>query len=324
MPAFAHLPFLGTPLWFWAAFIVLMMAVLLFDLGVFNRKHEPLGVRKSLIMIAGYVTLAALFGAGIWVFRGGQEALDFYTGYVIEYSLSMDNIVMISVILTYFRIPANYQHRVLLWGIIGVLILRGLLITAGSALIHEWSWILLILAAFVVWTGVKMIFVAEDEEASMENSRVVRFLEKHLRLTRIQQEEKFFIRVRSPKKDKAVLYATPLFLALLTIELVDVMFALDSIPAVFAVTTDSFVVFTSNVFAVLGLRTLYFLLAVMVDKFRYLGFAIAAVLIFIGGGVFWERFAGPISAVFSLGVTLTTLGAGVLLSVLRPEKEEKG
>lgn len=316
--------FLGTPVWFWAGFVALMTLVLMLDLGVFNRKQEEFNTKKSLVMIGGYVALAVLFGAGVWWLRGGRAAMDFYTGYVIEYSLSMDNIVMISVILNYFKVPGKYQHRVLLWGIIGVLLLRGVLITVGAALIHEWSWVLLILAAFVVWTGVKMIFMAEDEEASMENSRIVRFLEKHMRLTRLQDNEKFFMRIHSPRKDKSVLYATPLFLALLTVELVDVMFALDSIPAVFAITTDSFVVFTSNVFAVLGLRTLYFLLAVMVDKFHYLGHAIAAVLIFIGGSVFYEHFFGETGAVLSLAITLGVLGGGVLMSILKPQRKTGG
>ncbi len=322
MTALSHMQFLGTPVWFWAAFFATMLLVLLFDLGVFNRKHEEFSTRKSLVMIAGYVTLAVLFGIGIWIFRGAHQALDFYTGYVIEYSLSMDNIVMISVILTFFKVPRMYQHYVLFWGILGVMLLRGALITMGSAIIHEWHWILLILGAFVAWTGVKMIFIAEDEEGGMENSKIVAFLEHHLRVTRIQEAHKFFIRVRSPKKDKKVFYATPLLLALLTVEIVDVMFALDSIPAVFAITTDSFVVLTSNVFAVLGLRTLYFLLAVMVDKFHYLGHAIAAVLIFIGGNVFWEHFFGDTSAIFSLAITLTVLGAGVVASLVHPQEAE--
>ncbi|HTK85974.1 MAG TPA: TerC family protein, partial [Patescibacteria group bacterium] len=171
--AFLNTDFLGTPVWFWAAFVALMTLVLMFDLGIFNRKHEEFSTRKSLAMIAGYVALAALFGAGIWYYHGRHDALDFYTGYVIEYSLSMDNIVMISVILTYFEVPRMYQHYVLFWGIIGVVLLRGALITMGSAIINEWSWVLLILGAFVAWTGVKMIFIAEDEEGGMENSKIV-------------------------------------------------------------------------------------------------------------------------------------------------------
>ncbi len=320
LPEFLLGTFLGTPTWFWVAFLVLVALILVFDLGVFNRKNHEIGYRQSLTMSGIYVSLALLFGAWVWLARGREAGLDFYTAYVIEYSLSMDNIFMMSVIFAYFKIPRQYQHRVLFWGVLGVVLLRGAMITAGTALIHEFDWILLIFGAFLVYSGIKMLMTAEDEAETMENSRIVRFLEKNLRITRIIDSQAFFKLINSPKSGKPVRYATPLFLALITIELVDVIFAVDSIPAVFAITIDSFVVFTSNIFAVLGLRTLYFLLAAMVSQFRYLSPAVSIVLVFIGGKVFYSYiFDAKVDSLLSLCITLAVLGTGMILSVVRKD-----
>lgn len=312
--------FLGTPLWFWAVFLALVLLVLLLDLGVFNRRDRAIGYVESLRMTSIYVTLALLFGVWVWASKGHDAGLDFYTGYLIEYSLSMDNIFMMSVIFAYFKIPREYQHRVLFWGVLGVVLLRGVMITAGAALIHEFDWILLIFGAFLIYSGVKMLIGGEDDEANIENSRIVRFLVSHMRVTTKIDGHKFFVKMKNPTSGKVLTYATPLLLALITIELVDIIFAVDSIPAVFAITTDSFIVFTSNIFAVLGLRTLYFLLAAMVHQFRYLSPAVSLVLVFIGGKVFYSYFFGKVDSLLSLGVTLSLLGGGLLLSVIKKEK----
>jgi tellurite resistance protein TerC len=201
-------------------------------------------------------------------------------------------------------------------------VLRGIMITAGTALLHEFDWLLLIFGAFLIYSGIKMLMGGEDDEASIENSKIVHFLMQHMRLTTKIEGSKFLVKMKDPKNGKVLSYATPLLMALITIELVDIIFAVDSIPAVFAITTDSFVVFTSNVFAVLGLRTLYFLLAAMVHQFRYLSPAVSIVLVFIGGKVFYAHFFGKVDSLLSLGVTLGVLGGGLLLSVIKKEKPE--
>lgn len=323
LPDFLTNAFLGTPMWFWGAFLVLVFLILIFDLGILNREGREIGYKDSLKMSLIYVSLALLFGGWVWMERGREAGLDFYTSYVVEYSLSMDNIFMMSVIFAYFKIPRQYQHRVLFWGVLGVVVLRGIMITAGTALIHEFDWILLIFGAFLVYSGIKMLTTSEDEAENIENSRIIRFLEKHLRITRTIEDHSFLKHIDSAKYGKPVLYATPLLLALITIELVDVIFAVDSIPAVFAITTDTFVVFTSNIFAVLGLRTLYFLLAAMVHQFRYLSPAVSVVLVFIGGKVFYSHFFGKVDSLLSLSITLGVLGTGLLLSVIKKE-DKKG
>jgi tellurite resistance protein TerC len=322
LPDFFQQSFLGTPVWFWSCFMALVVLILVFDLGLFNRKDHEIGYKESLVMSSIYVSLALLFGIWVWISKGSEAGLDFYTGYLVEYSLSIDNIFMISVIFAYFQIPRIYQHRVLFWGILGVVVLRGLMISIGAALIHEFSWILLIFGAFLIFSGAKMLLAGDVEEEGIEDSRIVRFLEKHLRVTRDLHGHDFLVRKKSPKTGEYVIYATPLLLALITIELVDLIFAVDSIPAVFAITTDSFIVFTSNIFAVLGLRTLYFLLAAMVNQFRFLQPAVSVVLVFIGCKVFYAHFFGKVDSVFSLGLTLGVLATGVIMSVLMPARIE--
>lgn len=322
LPDFFQQSFLGTPVWFWSCFMALVVLILVFDLGLFNRKDHEIGYKESLVMSSIYVSLALLFGVWVWISKGSEAGLDFFTGYLVEYSLSIDNIFMISVIFAYFQIPRKYQHRVLFWGILGVVLLRGLMISIGAALIHEFDWILLIFGAFLIFSGIKMLMAGDEEEEGIENSRIVHFLEKHLRVTRKIDGHSFVVRQKNPKTGKTVLYATPLLLALITIELVDLIFAVDSIPAVFAITTDSFIVFTSNIFAVLGLRTLYFLLAAMVSQFRFLQPAVSVVLVFIGCKVFYVHFFGKIDSIFSLGITLGVLITGVVMSVLMPARIE--
>lgn len=311
---------MGQPAWLWCIFLGIVALIMIFDLGVLNRKSHEIGYRESLFMSMAYVSLALLFGAWVWMRMGHDAGLEFYTGYLIEYTLSLDNIFMMSVIFAYFKIPRQYQHRVLFWGILGVIVLRGIMIAAGTALLHEFEWLLLIFGAFLIYTGAKMLFEKEEDKADLENSKIVHFLERHMRITKTFDGHKFLVRKETTPGQFAY-YATPLLLALVTIELVDVIFAVDSIPAVFAITTDPFIVFTSNIFAVMGLRTLYFLLAAMVHQFRYLTTAVSIVLIFIGGKVFYAQFFGKVDSVLSLSVTIGVLGMGLLLSVLRPEKQ---
>lgn len=314
---------MGQPIWLWGAFLVLVLMIMVFDLGILNRKNHEIGYRESLFLSLFYVSLALLFGAWVWFRLGHESGLDFYTGYLIEYTLSMDNIFMMSIIFAYFKIPREYQHRVLFWGILGVIILRGVMIAAGTALLHEFDWLLLIFGAFLVYTGLKLLIKGDDnEDEGMQNSRIVKFLETHLRITRTIEGHKFLVRKYSEKDGREAFFATPLLLALITVELVDVIFAVDSIPAVFAITTEPFVVFTSNIFAVLGLRTLYFLLAAMVHQFRYLSTAVSVVLVFIGGKVFYAHFFGKVDSLLSLSVTIGVLGIGFLASVLYPAKDK--
>jgi tellurite resistance protein TerC len=313
---------LGAPLWSWGAFVMIVLAILVFDLGVLNRRDEELTFRKSLTLSLAYIALACLFG--LWVFaQGGREnGMDFYTGYLIEKSLSIDNIFVMSVIFAYFKIPLHYQHRVLFWGILGVLLMRGIMILLGTVIVSEFEWVLLIFGAFLIYTGGKMLLVSEDEHITMDDSRIVRFLEKNLHFTHELHGRRFRVRLEDPKTGRMAWFATPLLLALITIELADIVFAVDSIPAVFAITTNTFVVYTSNIFACLGLRALYFLLAAMVSQFRFLTPAVSLVLVFIGGKVFYSHYIGEVNSVLSLAVTLALLAGGLLLSLAIPEKEK--
>jgi tellurite resistance protein TerC len=312
---------LGAPIWSWGAFLLIVLAVLAFDLGVLNRGDHVLTFRKSLYLSLSYIALACLFGAWVFVEGGHEDGMDFYTGYLIEKSLSIDNIFVMSVIFAYFKIPLQYQHRVLFWGILGVLLMRGVMILLGTLIIARFEWILLIFGAFLVYTGAKMLIVSEEDHITMDDSRIVRFLEKHVRFTHDIHGRLFRIRLPDPRTGRMAWFATPLLLALITIELADIIFAVDSIPAVFAITTNTFVVYTSNIFACLGLRALYFLLAALVHRFRFLTPAVSLVLVFIGGKVFYSHFIGPVGAVFSLAVTLCLLAGGLLLSLALPKKE---
>lgn len=307
--------FLSKPLWTWLAFVAAVGLLLAFDLGVLHKKSHAIGVKESLGLSAFYIAIGLGFGGVIFWWMGGQAATEYLTGFVVEKSLAMDNIFVIAMIFSYFAIPAAYQHRVLVYGILGVLILRGIMIAAGSAIVTEFSWVLYIFAAFLVLTGIKMLFTAE-KKTDVSKSPVVRFMNKHMNMTRELHGEKFFVRL--PSADgKLKLFVTPLFGALVLVELADLIFAVDSIPAIFAITTDPYIVLTSNVFAILGLRALYFALAAMVDRFVYLKYALAAVLIFIGSKIFIADMLGlaKIPPMVSLSVTLGILAVGILGSL---------
>jgi len=306
---------MGKPVWSWLAFVLAVGLLLAFDLGVLHRKSHAIGVKESLGLSAFYIALGVGFGGIIWWWMGAQAGTEYLTGFVVEKSLAMDNIFVIAMIFSYFAIPAAYQHRVLVYGILGVLILRGLMIAAGSAIVTEFSWVLYLFAAFLVLTGIKMLFTAEKKH-DVSSSPVVRFMSRHLSMTKELHGERFFVR-QPDGTSRMRLLVTPLFGALVLVELADLLFAVDSIPAIFAITTDPYIVLTSNVFAILGLRALYFALAAMVDRFVYLKYALAAVLIFIGSKIFVADMLGlaKIPPMVSLSVTLGILAVGILGSL---------
>lgn len=313
---FLFVEFLGTATWLWLVFIAVVISLLAFDLGVLHRDNREIGVRESLMLSAGYITAGLLFG--VWVFfqKGGDASMDYVTGFLIEKSLSMDNVFLMAMIFSFLGIPRQYQHKVLFWGIMGVLVLRAIMIGLGAALIHEFAWILYVFGAFLFFTGVKMLFSKLDDAPDLENNILVKFLRRHLRVTDGLHGERFFVR-QDDGQGRSVLWVTPLFLALILIECADLLFAIDSVPAIFAITQDPFIVYTSNIFAILGLRALYFALAALIHRFAYLKYALALVLVFIGAKIFLVGIIGKIPAVVSLSVTLGLLVGGVLLSLYK-------
>lgn len=306
---------LGTPAWFWLVFLVIVLTVLVLDLGVLNRDHHEIDVANSLWLAGGYMTIALLFGLGIWWYSGPDRALLYFTAYLVEQSLSMDNLFVMAVIFSYFGIPRSHQHEVLFWGILGVIVFRAIMIGLGAALIHSFDWILYVFGAFLLLTGLKMLFSQDDGKPDLENNRALNFLKRHVRVTEDLHGHRFFVRLQQPGHARPLLYITPLFLALIVIELADLVFAVDSVPAVFAITQDTFIVYTSNIFAVLGLRALYFALAALIHRFVYLKVALAIVLVFIGGKIFFVNIVGHIPPAVSLGVTFGVLAGGILLSL---------
>ncbi|RRV42757.1 TerC family protein [Pseudomonas sp. o96-267] len=313
---FLFADFLGTATWLWLVFIAVVISLLAFDLGVLHRDNREIGVRESLLLSAGYITAGLLFG--VWVFfqKGGDASMDYLTGFLIEKSLSMDNVFLMAMIFSFLAIPRLYQHKVLFWGIMGVLVLRAIMIGLGAALIHEFAWILYVFGAFLFFTGIKMLFSKLDDAPDLQNNVLVKFLRKHLRVTDELHGQRFFVR-QDDGKGRSVLWVTPLFLALIMIECADLVFAIDSVPAIFAITQDPFIVYTSNIFAILGLRALYFALAALIHRFAYLKYALALVLVFIGAKIFLVGIIGKIPAVVSLSVTLGLLIGGVLLSLYK-------
>ncbi len=318
--SFFTTPFLGTAAWQWFAFIGIVLAILAFDLGVLHREDHEIEVRESLLLYSGYFTVGILFGAWVWFDRGAASALEFYTGFLIEQSLSMDNVFVMAMILGFFGIPRLYQHRVLFWGILGVIVLRAIMIGLGAALVQEFEWILYIFGVFLLFSGVKMFFSKDEEEhTDFSDNAMVRFIRKRFRVTDELHGSHFFVRLPD-KAGKVVLFATPLFLALVLIELADLVFAVDSVPAIFAITQDPFIVYTSNIFAILGLRSLYFALAALMHRFVYLKYALALVLVFIGCKILLHGLDINIHAGVSLGVTFGLLAGGVALSLYTTRK----
>jgi tellurite resistance protein TerC len=303
-------------LWGWVGFNVAVLAILALDLGVLHRRSSKVSLKEAATWSAVWVALSLCFAFAVYRNLGKQSGLEFLTGYLIEYALSVDNIFVFVLIFTYFNVPEKYQHRVLFWGIIGALILRGVMIIAGSALVARFAWTLYIFGAFLVFTGLRMALQKKEDVYKPERDPMLRLARKLIPVTADYRGDKFF--VHEPDAAGKLRYAaTPLFIVLLIVDTTDIIFATDSIPAIFAVTRDPFIVYTSNICAVLGLRALYFLLAGVVDKFVYLKLGLSLVLVFIGAKMLAEPFLHlPITA--SLGVVGAVLAASILASLWWP------
>ena len=305
----------ATNIWFWVGFIAFVLAVLALDLGVFNRTPHVVRAKEAAVMTAFWVGLALLFAGGLAWFVDRQTALTFLTGYVIEESLSVDNIFVIVLIFQYFAVPAKYQHRVLFWGILGALVMRGVFIGVGAALLARFEWIIYVFGAILVVTGVRMA-LKQDEEFDGEQNPVVKFVRRFLPVTH-EYHGKHFFTMQDGRR-----YATPLLVVLVLVEATDLIFAVDSIPAIFGITRDPFIVFTSNIFAVMGLRSLFFLLASVVTKFHLLKYGLALILTFIGTKMLIEHWVHiPIMA--SLGVVLAVLAGSIVGSLIWPQARQK-
>ena len=298
---------MGIPL-HWIIFNVFILAAIVLDLRVFHRRAHKVAIREASVASFCWIAISVLFGLGILYFRGEQPALEFFTGYLIEKALSVDNLFLFLVIFRAFAVEDRLQHRLLEWGVVGALVMRGAMIGVGAELIGHFSWLLYVLGGFLVYVGVRLFF--KKEEVHPEKSKIVAFANRHLRVEREYRGDRFFVR------NAGKLFATPLFVVLLVVEITDVTLAVDSIPAVFGITRDPFIVYTSNVLAILGLRALYFLLAGIIDRLQFLDEGLAVVLVFIGGkmiGEHWVRIPVRVSLAVVGGVLLTALAASVLL-----------
>lgn len=295
------------PLWAWLGFNALVLVLLALDLGVLNKKERTITVPEALKLSGFYVAIALMFNVGIYFSLGEAKALEFLTGYLIEKSLSLDNVFVIALIFGSLAVPPQYQHRVLFWGILGALVMRAIMIFAGTALIMELHWLIYVFGGFLIITGIKMV-ISADKEPDPANHPIIRFCRKHFRVTETYEGKSFFVR-----RNK-LLYMTPLFLALILVEFTDLIFAVDSIPAIFAITTDPFIVYTSNVFAILGLRALYFALAGIIHRFEYLKYGLALVLVLVGTKmVLVDVWKMPTP--LALGLTVSLIGGSILLSL---------
>ncbi len=301
-----------TSLWLWAGFNLFVLGMLAVDLGIFHRQAHAVSMREAGIWSAVWIALALAFNLGVWKFLGPQPGVEFLTGYLIEKSLSIDNIFVIALLFAYFKVPGEYQHRVLFWGILGALVMRAAFILAGAALLDRFHWIIYLFGGFLVLTGIKMAF-APEHGVEPERNPVVRLVRRLMPVTAEFRGASFFVRAGGRRA------ATPLFLVLVMVEFTDLVFAVDSIPAIFAVTRDPFLVYTSNVFAILGLRSLYFLLAGVMHKFEYLKLGLAAILVFVGAKmalVDWVK----VPTVLSLGVIAAILALAVAASLLKARR----
>jgi tellurite resistance protein TerC len=381
--------FMTKPVWMWLVFMSIVIVLLVFDLGVLHKDQHEIGVKESLSLSAFYITMGVAFGAWVWFEMGAASGMYYLTGFVVEKSLAMDNIFVIAMIFTFFAIPRKYQHRVLFWGILGVILLRAIMIGLGATLVAQFGWVLYIFALFLVLTGYKLLIMSDGVQGLLKSSRATRpvivalwlltsaligyasyigmghtgeaglvqatvylfilgmaalgvkvaymthteekdladnplliWLKKHMRVTNSLHGQAFVVKQPDPKTGKVVMFATPLLLALVFIEIADVIFAVDSVPAIFAITTDPYIVYTSNIFAILGLRALYFALSAMMERFKYIKYALSFVLIFIGTKIFisnlmgWEKFP----AEWSLSITLGILIAGFAFSIWKTRK----
>lgn len=310
------------PLWMWGAFLGVVIVLLILDLGFLHKKEKEISIKESLFMSAFYITIGLLFGGFVWLELGATAGKEYITGFIVEKTLALDNIFVISLVFAYFAVPRIYQHRVLFWGILGVIVLRAIMIGLGAAIVSEFSWVLYIFAIFLIVTGVKMFFMV-DKEMDIANNPLLKFIKKRMRITNELHGKKFSVML--PAKDnpnKNVRWFTPLFVALIIIEFVDLIFAVDSVPAIFAITTDPYIVYTSNIFAILGLRALYFALDAVIHRFKYLKYSLAMVLVFIGGKVVVAGILGieKVPPSISLTVTAALLFGGVIYSLIKTKK----
>ena len=298
--------------WVWVGFVAFVLAMLALDLGVFNRKSHAISMKEAGIWTAVWISLALVFNGVLYFWQGQTPALEFLTGYLIEKALSVDNLFVFALIFTMFAVPGKYQHRVLFWGVLGALVMRGIFIAAGAALLERFHWLIYVMGAFLIFTGIKLA-LQKETEIHPDRNPLVRLVSKVFPVTKTYHGESFFVRING------ALAATPLLIVLLIVESTDVVFAVDSIPAIFAVTRDPFIVYTSNVFAILGLRSLYFLLAGALDKFHYLKPALAVILSFVGLKMLASTFI-KIPVGVSLGVIATLLIVAVVASLVRARR----
>jgi len=302
----------------WAVFLGIVFALLAFDLGVLHKTDHEIGVRESLWLSAFYIAVALLFGLGVWWWRGPDDALLYYTGFLVEKSLSLDNVFVFALIFAFLGIPRIYEHRVLVWGILMALVLRAVFIGYGAAAVSEWQWILWFFGAFLIWTGVKMLWAKEDDGPDFENSVIYRWMKQRMNLTTEYRGHAFWFR------ENGVRYFTPLFVALVLVNFADIIFAVDSVPAILAITQDPFLVYTSNIFAILGLRALYFALSAMISRFHYLKYALALILVLIGIKIVLMMIGIKLPALLTLGLTFGLIAGGIVYSLYRtrPELEQ--
>ncbi|MDD2983661.1 MAG: TerC family protein [Crocinitomicaceae bacterium] len=298
----------------WICFLGFVLLMLALDLGVFHRKAHEIKLKEALIWSAVWISLALTFNYGVYVFMGKEKAVEFLTGYVIEKSLSIDNLFVFIMLFTYFKVDTKYQHKVLFWGILGALVMRAIFIFAGVALISKFHWIIYIFGALLIFTGIKMLF-QKEEQIEPDKNPLVRLFKKFFPFTDQPHEGKFFMKINGKR------FATPLFVVLLIVEFTDLIFAVDSIPAILAITDDTFIIFTSNVFAILGLRALYFALAGITQYFHYLKYGLSAILVFVGVKMTIVDFY-KIPIVTSLLTIVGILVVSVLCSVLFPKKND--
>lgn len=308
----------STPLWMWAVFFAIVLGALVLDLGLHRKEQKALSVKEALLRSLGFFALAMAFNAFVYVERGSTTASEFFMGYLIELSLSVDNLFVFLLIFNHFAVPRQYQLRVLLWGILGAILMRGFMIWLGDSLIEQFNWIMYLFGGFLVLTGIKMLREA-DSEPDVANNKLIALLRSKLRITEKFEKQHFFVR------RKGVLWCTPLFLVLVLIEISDLIFAVDSIPAIFAITNDGYIIFTSNIFAILGLRSLYFAVAAFIHRFEYLKYGLSVILIFIGGKMLLNHYYGDyiVSTEISLVIVVLLLAASVWFSLVKTRKEPK-
>lgn len=302
-------------IWLWIAFNLFVILLLALDLGVLHRRDRVIAVREALWLSLGYVILALIFAVGVFVFMSREAGYAFLTGYFIEKSLSVDNIFVFVLIFMHFAVPPQYQYRVLFWGVIGALVMRAILILVGAAAIETFHWIIYVFGAFLVFTGIKML-ITVGQVPDLNRNRVVLFMRRHFRVTDDFVGNRFFVR------QNGLLYITPLFIVLVLVELTDLVFAVDSIPAIFAITTDPFIVYTANVFAILGLRALYFALVGVIHRFHYLKYGLSLVLVVVGVKMLLNAYFGEkvIPTELALLITAALIGGSMLISIVRTRK----